>query len=159
MANAQIVLARVDDRLIHAQVATQWVSATNASLIFVANDEVAGSKMRQSLMDEAAPEDVKTRYAAVSATANALSELEDERVLLLVESPEDALALVEKGVELGELNIGNMATAVGKRQVNITVAVSDEDVAAFKKLADKGVKLTLQRLPSLPPEDVDKIFA
>lgn len=159
MANAKIVLARVDDRFIHAQIATQWVSAINANLIFVANDELAGDKMRQALMDEATPQGVETRYETVGATAGALSDLGDKSVLLLVGSPADALSLVKEGVALDELNIGNMATTIGKRQVNSTVAVSDADVAAFRELAGRGVKLTLQRVPSVPSEDGDKIFA
>ncbi len=50
-----IVLTRIDNRLVHGQVATQWCGSIGANLILVANDEVAGNKLRQGLMDMAAP--------------------------------------------------------------------------------------------------------
>ena len=34
-----IVLTRIDNRLVHGQVATQWCGAIGANLILVANDE------------------------------------------------------------------------------------------------------------------------
>ena len=50
-----IVLTRIDNRLVHGQVATQWCGAIGANLILVANDEVAGNSLRQGLMNMAAP--------------------------------------------------------------------------------------------------------
>lgn len=49
-----IVLTRINNRLVHGQVATQWCGSIGANLILVANDEVAGNKLRQGLMDMAA---------------------------------------------------------------------------------------------------------
>lgn len=50
-----IVLTRIDNRLIHGQVATQWCGSVGANLLLVANDEVAKDKLRQGLMNMAAP--------------------------------------------------------------------------------------------------------
>lgn len=50
-----IVLTRINNRLVHGQVVTQWCGSIGANLILVANDEVAGNKLRQGLMDMAAP--------------------------------------------------------------------------------------------------------
>ena len=55
MKMPNIVLTRIDNRLVHGQVATQWCGTIGANLILVANDEVAGNKLRQGLMDMAAP--------------------------------------------------------------------------------------------------------
>lgn len=57
-----IVLTRIDNRLVHGQVATQWCGPIGANLILVANDEVAGNKLRQGLMDMAAPSYAAMRY-------------------------------------------------------------------------------------------------
>ena len=48
--------------------------------------------------------------------------------------------------------------ADGKRQVATTVAVDDNDVAAFKKLQELGVELSIQRVPDTAPESTDKLF-
>ena len=72
--------------------------------------------------------------------------------------PPQVLKLVEGGVPIKKLNIGNMHMADGKRQVATTVAVDDNDVAAFKKLQELGVELSIQRVPDTAPESTDKLF-
>ena len=63
-----IILTRIDNRLIHGQVATQWCGSIGANLILVANDVVAGDKLRQGLMDMAAPAYAATRYWTLEKT-------------------------------------------------------------------------------------------
>jgi PTS system N-acetylgalactosamine-specific IIB component len=68
------------------------------------------------------------------------------------------LRLVEGGVPIKKVNIGNMHMAEGKRQVAGSVAVDDKDVAAFAKLRDLGVELEIRRVPSEPTESIEKLF-
>ena len=44
-----IRLTRIDNRLIHGQVATQWCGVVGANLLLVANDAVAADEFRQGL--------------------------------------------------------------------------------------------------------------
>ena len=160
MAEPNILLTRIDNRLIHGQVATQWSGTLGANLILVANDKVAKDKMRQGLMDMAAPAGAQTRYFTIQKTIDVIHKAATrQKIFIIVETPEDALKLVEGGVPIKVLNIGNMHMAEGKRQVATTVAVNDEDVATFKKLEDKGVKLEIQRVPTTAKEDVSKLFS
>ncbi len=46
-----IVLTRIDNRLIHGQVAVSWCSEVNANLIVVVDDKVCGDKTQQLLLD------------------------------------------------------------------------------------------------------------
>ena len=71
---------------------------------------------------------------------------------------EDVLRLVEGGVPIKKVNIGNMHMAEGKRQVATSVAVDDNDVATFKKLQDLGVELEIQRVPQTGVEDLSKLW-
>lgn len=135
MAEPNILLTRIDNRLIHGQVATQWSGTLGANLILVANDKVAKDKMRQGLMDMAAPAGAQTRYFTIQKTIDVIHKAAPrQKIFIIVETPEDALKLVEGGVPIKVLNIGNMHMAEGKRQVATTVAVNDEDVATFKSL-------------------------
>lgn len=159
MAEPNILLTRIDNRLIHGQVATQWTSTIGANLILVANDDVASNKMRQKLMDMAAPQGVATRYFSVQKTIDVIHKAAArQHIFLIVENPEDALRLVKGGVPIKKLNIGNMHMSEGKRQVATSVAVNDEDVAAFRALQDAGVELSIQRVPSTPVEPTSKLF-
>ncbi|MGY3748870.1 PTS N-acetylgalactosamine transporter subunit IIB [Vagococcus acidifermentans] len=154
-----ILLTRIDNRLIHGQVATQWSGTLGANLILVANDKVSEDKVRQGLMDMAAPAGVATRYFSLQKTIDIIHKAADrQKIFIIVETPEDVLALVEGGVPITKVNIGNMHMAEGKRQVATTVAVDDRDIEAFKKLQEKGVDLQIQRVPSTSVEDISKLF-
>lgn len=154
-----IVLTRIDNRLIHGQVATQWCGTIGANLILVANDNVAGDKLRQSLMDMAAPNYATTRYWTLEKTISTIHKASARQLIFIVcETPSDVLKLVEGGVPIKKVNIGNMHMAQGKRQVAGSVAVDDKDVAAFAKLRELGVELEIRRIPSENAENVEKLF-
>lgn len=154
-----IVLTRIDNRLVHGQVATQWTNVIGANLILVANDTVASNKMRQSLMDMAAPNGVATRYFSIQKTIDVIHKAaERQKIFIICETPQDVLKLVEGGVPIKKVNIGNMHMSEGKRQVAQVVAVDDSDVEAFKKLRDKGVELEIRKVPTESAENVEKLF-
>ena len=159
MAEPNILLTRIDNRLIHGQVATQWNSTLGANLILVANDDVAGNKMRQNLMNMAAPTGVATRFFSLQKTIGVIHKASPKQhIFLVAENPSDVLTLVKGGVPIRKVNIGNMHMSEGKRQVATSVAVDDADVAAFKELQDLGVELEIRRVPSTPAEDINKLF-
>lgn len=154
-----IMLTRIDNRLIHGQVATQWTNVIGANLLLVANDEVAGNKMRQGLMDMAAPNGVATRYFTIDKTIEIIHKAADrQKIFIICENPQDVLKLVEGGVPITKVNIGNMHMAEGKRQVATVVCVDDADVEAFRKLKEHGVELEIRKVPQEPAEDAEKLF-
>lgn len=154
-----ILLTRIDNRLIHGQVATQWTNSIGANLILVANDDVSTNTMRQGLMNMAAPNGVATRYFSIQKTIDVIHKASDKQLIFIVcESPQDVVKLVEGGVPIKKVNIGNMHMADGKRQVATVVCVDDSDVAAFRRLQELGVELEIRKVPSEGTEDVSKLF-
>ena len=157
-----IVLTRIDNRLVHGQVATQWCGAIGANLILVANDEVAGNSLRQGLMNMAlyiAPSYASMRYWTIQKTIDTIHKASAKQLIFIVcENPQDVVKLVEGGVPIKKVNIGNMHMADGKRQVAGSVAVDDSDVAAFKRLQELGVELEIRRVPTEHAESTDKLF-
>ena len=154
-----IALTRIDNRLIHGQVATQWCGAVGANLLLVANDKVAGDEFRQGLMNMAAPAYAQTRFFTIEKTCAIIGKASPaQKIAIICENPQDVLRLVEGGVPITKLNIGNMHMAEGKRQVATSVAVDDDDVACFKKLQELGVELEIKRVPDTPAESIEKLF-
>lgn len=154
-----IILTRIDNRLIHGQVATQWTNIIGANLLLVANDEVANNKMRQGLMDMAAPNGVATRYFTLDKTINVIHKAADrQKIFIICETPSDVLKLVEGGVPIKKLNVGNMHQAPGKREASSVVYVDDKDVEAFKKLRDLGVEIEIRKVPQEASENNSKLF-
>lgn len=115
-----ILLTRIDNRLIHGQVATQWSSYLGANLLLVANDKVAGDPMRQGLMDMAAPAGAQTRYFTIEKTINIIGKAADRQLIFIIcENPQDVLKLVEGGYRLKKSTLG---TCIWRR-VNVKLQV------------------------------------
>ena len=155
MAGPDGTLVRIDSRLVHGQVAAAWVRALGARRIVVANDEVAANPMRQRVMRMAVPQGVEALFQGVSEAAGTLRASGGAPTLAVVETPADALALVEAGVRPRAVNVGNLHMVAGKRRVAPAVAVDERDLAALRALRERGVELTARRTPASPPAGLD----
>lgn len=147
-----IIHVRIDDRLIHGQVASFWCNSLRANRIMVANDAVANDPMQKSLLKMVAPPGVRTSIITkeVAATNIQAGKYDSERVLLILKNPKDAVDLINLGVKISSINVGNMAYSDGKVQIKRSINVSKEDVENFKKLDSMGVELTSIMVPDEP---------
>lgn len=146
----KIGLARIDDRLIHGQVATRWTKETDVSRIIVVSDEVAADHVRKTLLTQVAPPGVTAHVVDVAKAIRVWNnpKYAGDRVMLLFTNPTDVLRLVEAGVDIKSVNIGGMAFRQGKTQVNNAVSVDDKDIEAFKKLNERGIELEVRKVSS-----------
>lgn len=146
----KIGLARIDDRLIHGQVATRWTKETNVSRIIVISDEVAADHVRKTLLTQVAPPGVTAHVVDVAKAIRVWNnpKYADDRVMLLFTNPIDVWRVVEAGVDIKSVNIGGMAFRQGKTQVNNAVSVDEKDIDAFKKLNDRGIELEVRKVSS-----------
>ena len=74
----------------------------------------------------------------------------------MVKTPQDALTLVEGGVPIKKINIGNLHYSEGKTQITNTVSIDDEDRKSFKKLMEHGVQLEIRGVPTESATDINK---
>nr|WP_202428700.1 PTS mannose transporter subunit IIAB [Dickeya dianthicola] len=144
----KIGLARIDDRLIHGQVATRWTKETNVNRIIVVSDEVAADNVRKTLLTQVAPPGVSAHVVDVAKAVRVYNnpKYASDRVMLLFTNPTDVLRLVEDNVKMTSINIGGMAYRQGKTQVNNTVSIDDKDIAAFNKLHERGIELEVRKV-------------
>ncbi|MDY6269277.1 MAG: mannose/fructose/sorbose PTS transporter subunit IIB [Selenomonadaceae bacterium] len=155
-----IVLARIDDRLIHGQVATVWSKATNCQRIIVCDDEVANDKIRATLLKQVAPAGMKSHVVTLDKAIRVYNnpKYENERCLLLFTKPASVLYLVEHGVDIKSVNIGGMSFHEGKKQVSSAVSVDQEDIDAFNKLHDKGIELEVRKVDTDKKQDMMELL-
>ncbi|WP_432408102.1 PTS N-acetylgalactosamine transporter subunit IIB [Wukongibacter sp. M2B1] len=152
---ANILLTRIDNRLIHGQVGVTWCNFLGANLILVANDEVAEDEVQQNLMDMVVPDTVATRYFTLEKTINIIHKASSaQKIFIVCKTPQDVLALVKGGVPIEKVNIGNMHYEEGKMQISSTVSVNENDKDAFKELNSLGVELDLRRVPDEKGENI-----
>ena len=157
MAEPNIVLTRVDNRLVHGQVVTAWLQHAGANLIIVPNDDIAENKTRQSLMNLAVPTGTQIRYFSIQKTCDVIYKAAPRQLIaLIVETPQDVLRLVKGGVPIKKLNIGNMHMAAGKKQITKAICVNEDDINTLKELKKLGVTIEAQRVPTESIEDIFK---
>ena len=146
----KIGLARIDDRLIHGQVATRWTKETNVSRIIVVSDEVAADHVRSTLLKQVAPPGVTAHVVDVEKMIRVYNNpaYGRDRVMLLFTNPTDVVRLVENGVNITSVNIGGMAFRQGKTQITNAVSVDEKDIEAFKKLDARGIELEVRKVSS-----------
>lgn len=157
----EYVLARIDTRLLHGQVATTWVKTTNPTRIIVVSDAVAKDELRKKLIQQAAPSGVKAHVVPIWKMIELAKDdkhFGGQRALLLFETPQDVLKAVEGGVPLETINVGSMAHSPGKVQPNKTLAFDQNDIDTFKKLKELGLKFDVRKVPADSPENLDQIL-
>lgn len=147
-----ISLMRIDDRLIHGQVATSWAKAVKCEAIFAVSDEVAQDELRKNLLLQIAPEHLKAYVIPVEKAIKVYHnpKYASRHVLWLVTKPEDIVRLIEGGVKIDKVNVGGMTYKDGNKQLSDAITVGKADVAAFRKLLDLGVELSMQKVASNP---------
>lgn len=155
------VLARIDSRLLHGQVATAWSKTTQPNRIIVVSDSVAHDDLRKKLITEAAPPGVKANVVPIDKMIQVAKDprFGATKALLLFETPQDALRAIEGGVEIKELNIGSMAHSVGKAAVSKVLSLGTDDIATFEKLKSLGIAFDVRKVPSDSRDNMDEILA
>ncbi|WP_024615855.1 mannose/fructose/sorbose PTS transporter subunit IIA [Clostridium sp. Ade.TY] len=157
----EYVLARIDSRLLHGQVATAWTKTTQPTRIIVVSDAVARDELRKKLIQQAAPPGVKAHVVPIDQMIKLAKDDQHfggQRAMLLFENPEDLLRAVEGGVPLKTVNVGSMAHSAGKVQPNKVLAFSQEDIDTFEKLKKAGLKFDVRKVPNDSKGNMDEIL-
>lgn len=150
-----IVLCRIDERLIHGQVGVQWVGFAGANLVLVANDDVAQDSVQQNLMEMVLAQGIAVRFWPLQKVIDHIHRAADrQKILLVCKTPADFLTLVQGGVPVTRINVGNMHYRAGKRQIDKTVSVNEADIQAFHGLRQAGVSCFIQGVPVEPAVDL-----
>lgn len=154
-----IEFVRIDDRLIHGQVATTWVKKYNIEQIIVVNDKVANDTVQQSVLKMTAPPDLKVAIFGVDKFTQVYNTNPiKRRTMLIYTNPEDVYKNVIGGLEFPYLNVGGMKMVEGKKKISKAVSVDEKDLAFFKKLLDKDIKIEVQMVPNDKEVELSKII-
>lgn len=151
-----VIELRVDNRLIHGQVTLAWVGYLNVERLVVANDEVALDEFQKMLL----PQSARGVPTAVLGIADAVKFCRDplhggERVMVIARQAEDAFRLLGEGLPAAAVTVGNAAPEPGSDFVMVTrsVAVTREQAAGYRALAESGVRVVSQLMPTDKPVD------
>jgi PTS system mannose-specific IIB component len=156
----EIVNVRIDERLIHGQVAAMWTNVLRASRIMVIDDIASTDEIQKMALKMACPGGINLSILNCEKAALNFSEnkYEGDRIFIVVKGPETVLKLWKLGLPLKDVNVGNMSSSVGTKQVKRSVNVTDLDVENFEELAKLGATFTAQMVPNEDKVDFMKLI-
>lgn len=149
---------RIDDRLIHGQVAMAWTRELKIDVLVVVNDEIANDQFKKLTLDLAKPMNTKLVILDMDDGVKLLNgeKTEKYRVLVIVNNSNDALKIAEQVKGISSINIGGLRMSPGKKMLTQAVAVDDQDIRNFQELVNKGIELEIRQIPSDQKISVEK---
>jgi len=155
-----VILARIDDRLIHGQVVEGWVNFLKATCIIVADDKVAANPLQRSIMEISAPEGLKVVIGTVNEICEKIrsTALDTERAILLFSNPADVVRSFKAGLTCPVINLGGLHYVPGKRRIMDVLAVDDADLEALQDILRQGVKVEIQTVPTEKAQPLEKVL-
>ena len=154
-STAKITALRVDDRLIHGQVAMTWTKQLAVHGIVVANDEAANYNTQKMALKMAVPGGIKSLIKPVDEAIRILNNPKASRmrILVLTRTVKDALKIRQSVGEIGFLNVGNTGRFDGidvseKLVLTPTIMLTKAEQQALKDLVALEPKTCMQQVPN-----------
>lgn len=154
-STAKITALRVDDRLIHGQVAMTWTKQLAVQGIVVANDEAANDNTQKMALKMAVPGGIKSLIKPVDEAIRILNnpKASKMRILVLTRTVKDALKVRQSVGEIGFLNVGNTGRFDGidvseKLVLTPTIMLTKTEQQALKDLVALDPKTCMQQVPN-----------
>ena len=154
-STAKITALRVDDRLIHGQVAMTWTKQLAVQGIVVANDEAANDNTQKMALKMAVPGGIKSLIKPVDEAIRILNNPKASRmrILVLTRTVKDALKIRQSVGEIGFLNVGNTGRFDGldvseKLVLTPTIMLTKAEQQALKSLVALDPKTCMQQVPN-----------
>ena len=109
-----LVLTRIDDRLIHGQVMTAWIKQKNAVQVVVADDEVAEDEFMINVLEMAVPDEIAIGIFNRDDAVEFMKQGLEAPTILLVKGPEILNYMVDHGIEIDEIDVGGRVQKRGE---------------------------------------------
>ncbi|VBB09383.1 Hypothetical protein LUCI_4673 [Lucifera butyrica] len=144
-----ILLTRIDNRLVHGQVGVTWTTSLGANLLLVADDAIAQDSLQQQLMAVTAEASgAQIRFFSVEHTIQVIHQASPaQKIFLICKTPAVVRRLIDGGVPIEAVNVGNMHFAPGKRPLSKKVYVDDTDLADLRYIQARGIEMFIQDTP------------
>jgi len=146
---SEVVMNRIDDRLIHGQVVTVWTRLRNANSILIVDDVVAKTPMMMDMFKFAAPPGIKLAAMTVADAGERLKSLNqgNDRMIILAKVPSTFLRLMELGYKPADINYGAMAHKANSKNVVGQCELTPQEIQETEQLYQSGIRIWIQLVP------------
>lgn len=144
-----IILVRVDERLVHGQILEAWVPFVHAARIIVVNDAVANDLFRVNAIKMALPREVEIAVYRIQdfALNYSYSRGRGVKTIVLFSNIADALKAFTLGFKFDKLNLGNIQAENHKKRCSPSVTLDENDINDIKTLLDAGIQIGVRHIP------------
>ncbi len=149
-----LVLTRIDDRLIHGQVMTAWIKNRKANQVVIIDDDVANDEYMIDVLEMAIPEEIAIGIFTKEDGVLFFSQGLDEPTILLVKGPEALNYLVDHGITIDEVDVGGMGARNDRSVLYKNISTSAQENEEFKQLLEKNVNVFIQVMPQDKPVSI-----
>jgi len=144
-----IVLTRIDDRLLHGQVVVSWIPYLKINEIIIVDDEYANDAFMATIIKDAAPGNIAVHVLTVKASADYLKNDDDgSRILILSRYIESIAKLIELNIVIDKLNIGGLGNIPGRKRILNSIHLSDDELNILRDLKKKNIEVEIKMLPN-----------
>src|ERR1700743_339947 len=153
-------LVRIDDRLVHGQVAFTLTPALGADCLVVANDRAAKDEFLRMTMGLAKPAGAQLMHLTVAAAVTYINDVQNrgQALLVLVDCVKDAHALAAGVEELRSINFGGIRVKPGARAGTKAIALTENDILLVRELLQKGIELEVRQVPTDKKQPIDNLI-
>ncbi|MDW7709210.1 MAG: PTS sugar transporter subunit IIB [Deferrisomatales bacterium] len=150
-----MLLARVDNRLVHGQILASWVPRLGIDTILVVDRELVADAFQKALLEGLGGPGLSIRLVTPEGASGLLTgELRGSRILLLFAGIHQAVEALEAGVSFSLLNLGNVHPRRDSRGLTASVYLSGGDEEELCLLLSRGVDVEARALPADRSPDV-----
>ncbi|MEE0108428.1 MAG: PTS sugar transporter subunit IIB [Merdibacter sp.] len=157
-----IIQIRVDDRLIHGQIAVVWSKQFNTTHMVVANDKAAANEVQQMALKMATPSGIKVLIRSVDDAIKIFNNPKSEKVkmFVLTNSVRDALkiALNCDVQSINVANVGRFDSSDKKFKLNSDVVCNPEELEALKEVSNLNIETIHWVIPTNPKITIKKLL-
>lgn len=156
---ARYLLFRVDDRLLHGQVALGWGRHLHPQAFLLADARLADDAATAAIFELTAPEGTRVVAATVEDVVAGRPDLPDPpETFLLVRDLESAARLLRSGVP-GPLNLGGVNRKAGAREHLPYLYLTEAERRLVLELLEEGHELVAQDLPERPARSLSSLVS
>ncbi len=152
-----VVGARIDNRLLHGIVATQWAPQSGASRVMVIDDTVAEDPVLKESMKLGRPSGMAISIISkkTALTNFKAGKYDAQKVFIVSKTPEIYLQLLKQNIQIPEIILGgtvvpeeNTALKVSKRAY-----ILEDQFDVYKEILKTGSRIFAKFVPS--DKDID----
>lgn len=152
-----VVWTRIDDRLIHGQVMTQWIQYTSANEVLIIDDAVAKDAFLQMVMKSSVPANISLKVLSSSDAIDYLNgDSNGEKIIILVKFPMTLDVITDAGVRLTSVNVGGIGAKAGRKPLFKNISINEEERESFRNLIKKDINVFIRVITGDSEENISK---